>query len=198
MSDKETIEVYNQNVEKYRALVDKLPNTKTLKSFMGRFDAGANILDFGCGVGDSAAAMRAVGLRPVCRDGSVEMVKTANELYQLDASVALFSELDDDRVYDGVWANFSLLHASKLEFPYLISALHTSLKPKGWLFVALKLGKGERRDKFGRHYAYYQEDELDAILIKAGFAVDEKIYGKSKGMAGTDEPWIGGFYQKAS
>ena len=198
MSDKETIEVYNQNVEKYRALVDKLPNTKSLKSFMGRFDAGANILDFGCGVGDSAAAMRSVGLRPVCRDGSVEMVKTANELYQLDASVALFSELDDDRVYDGVWANFSLLHASKLEFPYLISALHTSLKPKGWLFVALKLGNGERRDKFGRHYAYYQEDELDAILIKAGFAVDEKIYGKSKGMAGTDEPWIGGFYQKAS
>ena len=198
MSDKETIEVYNQNVEKYRALVDKLPNTKTLKSFMGRFDAGANILDFGCGVGDSAAAMRAGGLRPVCRDGSVEMVKTANELYQLDASVALFSELDDDSVYDGVWANFSLLHASKSEFPYLISALHTSLKPNGWLFVALKLGNGESRDKFGRHYAYYQEDELDAILIKAGFAVDEKIYGKSKGMAGTDEPWVGGFYQKAS
>ena len=198
MSDKETIEVYNQNVEKYRALVDKLPNTKTLKSFMGRFDAGANILDFGCGVGDSAAAMRAVGLRPVCRDGSVEMVKTANELYQLNASVALFSELNDNSVYDGVWANFSLLHASKSEFPYLISALHTSLKPKGWLFVGLKLGNGESRDKFGRHYAYYQEDELDAILIKAGFAVDEKIHGKSKGMAGTDEPWIGGFYQKAS
>jgi predicted TPR repeat methyltransferase len=198
MSDKETIEVYNQNVEKYRALVDKLPNTKSLKSFMGRFDAGANILDFGCGVGDSAAAMRAVGLRPVCRDGSVEMVKTANELYQLNASVALFSELNDNSVYDGVWANFSLLHASKSEFPYLISALHTSLKPKGWLFVGLKLGNGESRDKFGRHYAYYQEDELDAILIKAGFAVDEKIYGKSKGMAGTDEPWIGGFYQKAS
>ena len=198
MSDKETIEVYNQNVEKYRALVDKLPNTKSLKSFMGRFDAGANILDFGCGVGDSAAAMRAVGLRPVCRDGSVEMVKTANELYQLNASVALFSELNDNSVYDGVWANFSLLHASKSEFPYLISALHTSLKPKGWLFVGLKLGNGESRDKFGRHYAYYQEDELDAILIKAGFAVDEKIHGKSKGMAGTDEPWIGGFYQKAS
>jgi SAM-dependent methyltransferase len=198
MSDKETIEVYNQNVEKYRALVDKLPNTKSLKSFMGRFDAGANILDFGCGVGDSAAAMRAVGLRPVCRDGSVEMVKTANELYQLNASVALFSELNDNSVYDGVWANFSLLHASKSEFPYLISSLHTSLKPKGWLFVGLKLGNGESRDKFGRHYAYYQEDELDAILIKAGFAVDEKIYGKSKGMAGTDEPWIGGFYQKAS
>ena len=34
-------------------------------------------------------------------------------------------------------------------------------------------------------------------LIKAGFAVDEKIYGKSKGMAGTDEPWIASFYQKA-
>ena len=198
MSDKETIEVYNQNVEKYRALVDKLPNTKTLKSFMGRFDAGANILDFGCGVGDSAAAMRAVGLRPVCRDGSVEMVKTANELYQLDASVALFSELDDDGVYDGVWANFSLLHASKSEFPYLISALHKSLKPKGWLFLGLKLGNGESRDKFGRLYAYYQEDELDAILIKASFAVDEKIYGKSKGMVGIDEPWVGGFYQKAS
>ena len=50
MSDKQTIEVYNQNVEKYRALVDKLPNTKTLKSFMSRFKAGATILDFGCGV----------------------------------------------------------------------------------------------------------------------------------------------------
>ena len=197
MSDKQTIEVYNQNVEKYRALVDKLPNTKTLKSFMSRFKAGANILDFGCGVGDSAAAMRAEGLLPICRDGSAEMVRTANELYHLDASIALFSELDDNNIYDGVWANFSLLHALKSEFPHLIAALHKSLKPGGWLFVALKLGSGETRDKFGRHYAYYEADELDAILIKAGFAVDEKIYGKSKGMAGTDEPWIGGFYQKA-
>ncbi|CAI8375728.1 MAG: Uncharacterised protein [Alphaproteobacteria bacterium UBA4588] len=197
MNDKQTIEVYNQNVEKYRALVDKLPNTKTLKSFMSRFKAGANILDFGCGVGDSAAVMRAEGLLPVCRDGSVEMVRTANDLYQLDASVALFSELVDNNIFDGVWANFSLLHARKSEFPNLISALHTSLKPHGWLFVALKLGDGEMRDKFGRHYAYYEEDELDSILIKAGFATDEKIYGKSKGMAGTDEPWIGGFYQKA-
>ena len=196
MGDKQTIDVYNQNIEKFRSLVTKLPYTKTLKAFIRRFDKGAVILDFGCGIGDSAAIMREEGLLPVCIDGSDEMVETANQLYQLDADVALFSDLVDVSLYDGIWANFSLLHATKSEFKTHINAIHLALKPQSWFFVGLKLGHGQRRDKFGRFYAYYGEEELQFLLEQAGFRIDEKIHGKSKGMAGIDEPWLGLICQK--
>lgn len=191
MGDKQTIAVYNQNAEKYQSLVKKLPYTQTLKAFISRLDKGAVILDFGCGIGDSAAIMREEGLIPVCIDGSDKMVEIANQFYQLDANVALFSDLVDVSIYDGVWANFSLLHVTKSEFKTHINAIHLALKPQSWFFVGLKLGDGQERDKFGRFYAYYSEEELQILLIQAGFRVDEKIHGKSKGMAGIDEPWLG-------
>ena len=169
MTDNRTLNVYDNNVETYRRLVDKLPELESISQFTSRLSPGALILDLGCGIGNAAAQMRDQGFQLVCVDGSPEMVKAANDAFSLNATTAFFSDLDAIALYDGIWANFSLLHAAKADFPRYLKAIHTALKPGGLFFISLKSGKGEKRDQLGRFYAYYQEDELENLLLQTGF-----------------------------
>ena len=191
MTDNRTLNVYDNNVETYRRLVDKLPELESISQFTSRLSPGALILDLGCGIGNAAAQMRDQGFQLVCVDGSPEMVKAANDAFSLNATTAFFSDLDDIALYDGVWANFSLLHAAKADFPTYLKAIHTALKPGGLFFISLKSGKGEKRDQLGRFYAYYQEDELEDLLLQTGFRPEHTRHGALRGMAGDVEDWFG-------
>ena len=191
MTDNQTLNVYDNNVETYRRLVDKLPELESINQFTGRLSPGALILDLGCGIGNAAAQMRDKGFQLVCVDGSPEMVKAANDAFSLNAAPALFSDLDAIALYDGIWANFSLLHAAKTDFPTYLKAIHTALKPGGLFFISLKSGKGEKRDQLGRFYAYYQEDELENLLLQTGFTPEHTRRGVLRGMAGDVEDWFG-------
>ena len=191
MTDKQTLSVYNDNVETYRRLIDKLPELESITQFTSRLSPGALILDFGCGIGNAAAQMRDQGFSLVCVDGSPEMVKAANDTFSLDAKIAFFCDLDATDHYDGIWANFSLLHTPKADFPTYLKAIHTALKPGGLFFISLKIGEGEKRDKLGRFYAYYREDELETLLLQSGFTLEQKRRGVLRGMAGDLEDWVG-------
>jgi SAM-dependent methyltransferase len=191
MTDNRTLNVYDNNVETYRRLVDKLPELESISQFTSRLSPGALILDLGCGIGNAAAQMRDQGFQLVCVDGSPEMVKAANDAFSLNATTAFFSDLDAIALYDGIWANFSLLHAAKTDFPTYLKAIHAALKPGGLFFISLKSGKGEKRDQLGRFYAYYQEDELENLLLQTGFTPEYTRRGALRGMAGNVEDWFG-------
>ena len=119
MSDKQTIEVYNQNVEKYRALVDKLPNTKTLKSFMSRFKAGATILDFGCGPGRDLITFASLGHRAIGLDGSRAFVEMAQRHSGCEVWQQQFLGLQLGR------ENSGFTHS--VHIPYISHFLHSGL-----------------------------------------------------------------------
>ena len=64
-------------------------------------------------------------------------------------------EIDGEDLYDGIWANFSLLHAPRAAFPLHLMALKRAIKPGGLLHLGMKLGEGEGRDGLGRdHFVY--------------------------------------------
>lgn len=191
MADKQTVTIYDQNIATYKKMVDKLPDLKPLNAFIDALQAGSYVLDWGSGPGYLAAEMRARGLRPFCVDASREMVEAARNDYRLDAKQAEFSHLNENQIYDGIWANFSLLHVDRAAFFSHISAAAAALVPSGVFYVSVKLGKGQERDDLGRLYSYYGEDELEEILEQSGFEIAEIFTGKSKGMAGKLEKWIG-------
>ena len=191
MVDKQTVTIYDQNIATYKKMVDKLPDTKPLNAFIDALQAGAYVLDWGSGPGYLAAEMRARGLRPLCVDASSKMVEAAQNDYQLDAKLAEFSHLNENQIYDGIWANFSLLHVERAAFFSHISAAATALVPSGVFYVSVKLGKGQERDELGRFYTYFNHDELEEILGQSGFEIVDKFTGKSKGMAGKLEEWVG-------
>lgn len=170
--DTETIKYYDKSAESY---LDKVCNTypdSDLLSFINSIKSGGTVLDLGCGPGNSSAMMQRAGLNVQASDCSQKMVDIAKNKFNVDAIKAEFKELSEIDLYDGVWANFSLLHAPRSEMLSNLKKINRSLKKKGYLHIGLKIGNGEKRDTLGRQYTYYQPKELKSLLISAGFTIN--------------------------
>ena len=189
MDDIETIKIYDRKIEDYIKLTNRSP-AKALVDFIDSISLPGFVLDLGCGPGTSAAFMKNSGLKVDAVDGSPKMVEMANAKYNLNARRLLFHEISGENIYDGVWANFSLLHAKKKNFVSHLGQIYRVLKPKGVFSIGMKLGSGENRDVLGRFYAYYSKQELIDFLSLCGFVFEFEYFGEEKGLVGAVEPWI--------
>lgn len=190
MADEKTISVYDAQVESYVKVVDQAEDQYILIDFINNLKEGDLVLDLGCGPAHASALMRDKGLRVDPVDASREMVKLANNTFDIGARQAAFTDINSVACYEGIWANFSLLHASSKEFPEILKRLHHALKPKGVLHLAMKLGSGTKRDSLGRLYTYYTQAQLCGHLTSAKYSIEEIKLGKARGLAGDVEPWI--------
>lgn len=189
-ADRETLSVYDAKAEEYASLTATDAEIKSLTAFVNVLPRGARVLDLGCGPGANAADMAKLGCKVDAVDASAEMVALAAKHDGVAAWRGVFEDLDADAEYDGVWANFSLLHAPKGEMPAHLRRIARALKPKGIFHIGMKLGSGEKRDRIGRRYSYYEESELRGLLHAAGFEVIETMMGEGKGLDGLVAPWI--------
>lgn len=190
MTDFKTIAAYDRSVAAYADFTANEPPHPTLISFAARVTPGGTILDLGCGPAQASAFLRARGFDVDPVDASPEMVKLANSTLNIAARQAEFGDIRVHGCYDGIWANFSLLHAPADQLPGLLRNLHHALTANGIFHIAMKLGEGARRDKLDRFYTYYSQDALERHLSTAGFAVIDTVLGEDRGLAGDIEPWI--------
>ncbi len=190
MSDDATIAVYDASVAAYTKRTENLYERPQLEAFAAALPEGGRVLDLGCGPGLYAAWLAQHGFLVDATDASSEMIKQAGSQPGVTAWQARFDQIEGEAIYDGVWANFSLLHAPRADFPDHLAALKRALKPGAILHLALKLGTGEGADKLGRFYTYYSEDALIDHLTQAGFTPVDITHGEAPGMAGEIEPYI--------
>jgi hypothetical protein len=54
----------------------------------------------------------------------------------------------------------------------------------------MKEGVGEKRDKIGRHYSYYELEELTALLEGVGLVIKDHTTGCALGLDGVMANWI--------
>lgn len=188
--DAKTIAVYDARAADYKRLAKDLDGYDHLVAFCKAMPAAANVLDLGCGPGLYAAFIAKQGSNVDAVDASVEMVKLAAQHTGVTARHASFDDISGNEIYDGIWANFSLLHAPRVAFPRHLAALHTACKPRALFHIAMKLGANAGRDTIERMYTYYQEDELLTYLTTAGFKIDRCEYGNSPGLSGEPADWI--------
>ena len=189
-SDRETLDYYNGSAEKYAGVFSRSEPDQDLSAFMNSVVNGGRVLDLGCGPGNSAAMMVAAGFDVDASDASQGMADLAKEKFDLDVKIETFDDLDAVDLYDGIWANFSLLHAPRAEMPKHLRSIKQALKTDGVFHLGLKLGDRDIRDRLGRFYTHYTEAELLGLLSEAGFQVSNIRHGHGKGMAGTDDPFI--------
>ncbi len=189
-SDQKTLAVYDAKAHEYAALMDSYGEDPLLIAFIDALPNDAYVLDLGCGPGWAARAMAAAGLRVDATDASAEMVALARQIDGIDARQATFEDISGTDLYDGIWANFSLLHAPRDAMPGHLAALHRALKPGGLFHIGVKTGSGSHRDSLGRVYTFYTEDELRLLLVKAGFVPFATRTGVDKGLSGSMDPWF--------
>lgn len=190
MADRETIRIYDSRAEDYARVTASDAPDATLRAFIEALPKGAHVLDLGCGPGLSARHMADAGHQVEAWDASTAMVDLAAAHPGVAARKADFDALDATTAYDGIWANFSLLHAPRDAMPRHLSAIHRALKPGGLFHVGVKTGTGSKRDDLGRLYTYYTEAELSGLLRDAGFTPGAFRHGEDLGLDNVMAPWI--------
>lgn len=188
--DAQTLSVYATEAERYAEVTRNAARDPALSAFLALLWPGARVLDLGCGPAHAAAEMRRRGMEVEAVDASPEMVRLARELHGIEARLAGFDEVEAVGAFDGIWAHFSLLHAPRAEMPAHLARLHRALKPGGVLSLGLKTGEGEGRDRLGRFYTYYTIEEIEALLVAAGFTLRDHDEGADAGLSGEVAPWV--------
>lgn len=191
MSDPETLAVYAAKTEEYASITSgPAARDPILAAFIAALPSGGSVLDLGCGPGISAAIMAKAGLDVHAVDAVPEMIALAAQEQGVRAEVKTFDEIAGTNIYDGIWANFSLLHAERDALPRILRSLHMALRTGGRFHIAMKLGDETKRDTIGRKYTYVTEAELRNLLGDAGFTVTNSVTGRDKGLDGTYADWI--------
>lgn len=190
-ADTKTIALYDGKAQDYATRFDSGDKPgKFLVRFMAALPEGGSVLDLGCGPGGAAGHMNRARFAVDAVDASSEMVRLTQEIHGIEARIATFDDLDAVDAYDGVWANFSLLHAPRDALPRHMAAIAHSLRAGGHFHIGMKTGTGMHRDHMERRYTYVEEDELIGLIADAGMEVVATDRGHEVGLAGTDDHWV--------
>ena len=78
----------------------------------------------------------------------------------------LFEELNDQNIYDGIWACASILHLSKNDLFLVFHKMNKALKENGIIYTSFKYGEfeGERN---GRYFTDFTEDSLKEFICRS-------------------------------
>lgn len=189
MSDAKTIKAYDTHAADYARRFAALKVGKHLQMFMEALPAGGRALDLGCGPGNTSVMLMQAGFEVEATDASAAMVEVAQS-HNVAARQERFDELSAQAAFDGVWANFSLLHAPRADLDRHLAAIARALRPQGVFHIGMKTGDGAARDRLDRAYTYYDIGDLRDRLRRAGFEVLSERKGEDLGLAGDVEPWV--------
>ena len=188
MTDPKTIAVYDAEATRYEARFSGEAST-FLSAFLSKLGPASRILDLGCGPGTSGAQMAEAGHSIVAIDASEGMIELARAK-GLDARLGTFETARGTGPFDGIWANFSLLHAPLDALPDHLTMIHRELTTGGIFHIGMKTGEGQARDSIGRLYTYLPEEDLADLITKTGFSILSRIPGRSAGLSGEQSDWV--------
>ncbi|MEO1779693.1 MAG: class I SAM-dependent methyltransferase [Pseudomonadota bacterium] len=190
MSDRETLSVYAARAAEYDTLVQSEGPSADMQRFIDAVTPGGRVLDIGCGPGAAAGYFAAAGLQAEAWDPVPEMLAMARARPGVTVRAASYSDLVEEALYDGIWANFSMLHTPLADWPAQFAAVRRALKPGALFHFGTKLGTGVHRDSIGRLYSYMEDAALKALLADTGFTLVFERAGEEAGLSGEIAPFI--------
>ncbi|MBQ8180172.1 MAG: class I SAM-dependent methyltransferase [Candidatus Methanomethylophilaceae archaeon] len=186
------IDFYDTDPEGYSEETFTADVSELRDRFLAHLPAGARILDLGCGSGRDTVAFRSMGFTVVPVDGSEGMCRVAVTNTGSPVRRLLFSDLDYDSEFDGVWACSSLLHVPSVELPRIMSLVHRALRPDGILYVSFKEGVYEGvRD--GRYYTDATVGSLTDLVPSDLFSPVDVWTSREPGRGVT---WVNGILRR--
>lgn len=159
--DDQTLGFYRDEARAYATRTRAVAYDR-LNGFLASLPPRGSILELGCGGGHDTVALIAAGFAVTPTDGSADIAREAERRLGRPVGVLLFDEIDDEGVYDGVWANACLLHVPRVGLRPIIARIHRALKAGGVFYGSYKAGTAEGYDQFGRYFNYPSADWLRA------------------------------------
>lgn len=151
---------------------------------------GAAVLDLGCGSGVYAKRFQDKGYCVSAIDAAPRLCKHAEKLLGQRVRCLRFDELEDEHLYDGVFANVSLLHVSKQDYPDIFRRVYRALKEKGYFYASFKEGSFEGfRPENNTYFTEMTPQMMQELLERTGLfktaAVERTPFQQTE-----DQHWI--------
>ena len=159
----QTLEYYEENGKAFVEGTLTADMKDARDRFLEKLPMHPYVLDFACGSGRDTKAFLQAGCRVDAVDGSETMCQKASEYTGISVKKMLFTDLDADNTYDGIWACASILHLPKNELKTVLAKIKTALKQGGVLYTSFKYGDFEGM-RNGRYFTYMTEKELEGLL----------------------------------
>ena len=190
MNTNTTLDYYNNNAHSFTSDTLDVEFSDIQDRFLAELQPGTLIFDFGCGSGRDSRYFLQKGYRVEACDGSEEMVKAATQNTGIPVKQMLFSELDEQERYDGIFACASILHVPSAELLDIIRKMKKAVKKGGVLYISFKYGtfEGVRN---GRYFTDLTEESLKQILEQVGGldVINTGITGDARS-GRKDEKWL--------
>jgi SAM-dependent methyltransferase len=161
----DSIEYYNSHSEEYYENTININMQEFWDRFTQLLPDGGSVLDLGCGSGRDSAYFISQGFDVTALDGSKELCHLASIHIGQEVLNLKFSEIDFDEVFDGIWANASLLHVPRIEMESVLSKVIKSMKVDGILYMSFRYGDGEEMED-GRYFTNFRTKSLKDLINK--------------------------------
>jgi len=191
-----TLDYYNKNADTFINNTINANVENLYKIFQKYVQAGASILDLGCGSGRDSQYFIKHGYTVVAVDGSPQLCEKASRYINQDVVCQPFSKLAFENQFEGVWACSSILHVPLKELPDIFKKIEQALKKNGYLYASFKYGKssGERN---GRLFTNFTEESFKTFFKKVeGFKIIEIQVTDDVRKDRPNEKWLNIILQK--
>ena len=197
MKDKRTILYYDKNATDFVQGTANVEFSRVQDGFLTLLPHGGRILDFGCGSGRDTKYFLSKGYQVDAIDGSAELCKLASELTGIVVTEMLFSELNADSIYDGIWACSSILHLPKDELRDVIGKMIRATKANGCIYTSFKYGnfEGYRNE---RYFTDFTEVSFGQFIHEIlGIKIVEYWISEDVRPGRSEEKWLNVILQKS-
>lgn len=167
------ISYYDENAMSYFYNTKYLDMKEAYDRFLSRVVSGGLILDFGCGGGRDSKYFLSRNYKVSAIDGSKEMCRLASEYAKIYVKNIEYKDFSDTSIYDGIWANASLVHLDDNNLLSTLSSIREALKDDGVFYMSLKNNKSERESDRDRIFYYRSFDEVYSMIKYLDFELEE-------------------------
>jgi len=186
----DSIEYYNKNAIQFISNTVEVEFKETQNRFLKLLPEGGSILDYGCGSGRDIKYFLENHYDVDAMDGSRELCKLASEYTGITVQHKFFQQLDEEKIYDGVWACASILHVSYKELAGILFKIAKALKSKGIAYISFKYGTFEG-EKNGRYFTDMTEEKMSQLLNETGlFSIEQEWITEDARPGREEEKWL--------
>ncbi|MBQ3666225.1 MAG: class I SAM-dependent methyltransferase [Lachnospiraceae bacterium] len=186
----ETLDYYDNNAMIFAERTRDLEFSEVEDKFLSLLPKGGFLLDFGCGSGRDTKYFIKNGFTVDATDGSEKLCRIAEINTGIKVKRMLFSELDEDSKYDGIWACASILHLPKRELRSVFEKMLKAVKPLGYIYTSFKYSEfeGVRGD---RYFTDFTSETFQSFIVDiSNVKVKEEWVSEDVRPGRGDEKWL--------
>lgn len=185
-----TLQYYKENYIQFSKETINLDLSENYEDFLKLLTKKSKILDIGCGTGRDSSFFISKSFDVTSIDPVVEFKQIAKDHFDIDIIQKSFLDLDYTNLFNGIWANASLLHVSFEDHKKVFHRLYRALTKNGVLYCSYKYGNNQFSKNGRKFYSFQKESFSNFIQEKTKFKIKKLWKSTDRRENRLDEYWL--------